>query len=113
MKKGCLVNVVLFAVGAAFGTVLTAIVAVLLFLPSTSLISAHDPAGDLPGMYVKREGDDLEVWLGQTADHGYVVPIPEGWDDHPVLTRVEGGVELRFEKGGRIFVPESYYLHGR
>ncbi|MFD1151318.1 hypothetical protein [Saccharothrix hoggarensis] len=114
-RKGCLVNVLLFVVGAVVGTGLTATAAVLLFLPGTTTTSTDEGT---PNVYVKERssllgGTDREVWLGPTEDHGHVVPIPKGWDDTPEVHRVTGGVELRFDHGGLIFVPESTYVGGR
>ncbi|MEU5693529.1 hypothetical protein [Actinosynnema sp. NPDC020468] len=112
-KKGCLVNVLLFGLGAVLGTGLTAVAAVVLFLPTTRTVDARPPTADLPGAYVKQDGSDYEVWLGPSEDHGHVVPIPAGWGHDPRLTRADGGVELEFGNGGRIFVPESAYAGGR
>ena len=114
-RKGCLLNVLLFVVGAIVGTGLTATAAVLLFLPGTTLTSTNEGT---PNVYVKERssligGTDHEVWLGQTPDYGHVVRIPQGWDDTPEVDRQAGGVELRFDHGGRIFVPESTYVGGR
>ncbi|MFD0199719.1 MULTISPECIES: hypothetical protein [Saccharothrix] len=114
-RKGCLLNVVLFVVGAIVGTGLTATAAVLLFLPSVTLTSTNEGT---PNVYTKQRssllgGTDHEVWLGESPDHGHVVEIPSGWDDTPEVDRRPDGVELRFDHGGRIFVPESSYVGGR
>lgn len=114
-RKGCLVNVLLFVVGAIVGTGLTATAAVLLFLPSTTVTSTNEGT---PNVYVKERaslvgGTDHEVWLGRTPDHGHVVPIPEGWGTTPEVDRRVDGVELRFDNGSRIFVPEPSYVGGR
>jgi hypothetical protein len=114
-RKGCLINVLLFVVGAIVGTGLTATAAVLLFLPSTSVTSTNEGT---PNVYVKERasligGTDHEVWLGRTPDYGHVVTIPDGWDDTPEVDRRPDGVELRFDNGGRIFVPGSTYIGGR
>ncbi|GAA0239138.1 hypothetical protein GCM10010492_42910 [Saccharothrix mutabilis subsp. mutabilis] len=114
-KKGCLLNVLLFVLGAVVGTGMTAVLAVLAFLPSRDTISA-DP-GD-PGVWVK-EVDTLlgapeyEVWLGGSEDHGHVVEVPAGWGHSPEVVRQADGVELRFGNSGRIFVPASTYVGGR
>lgn len=114
-KKGCLLNVLLFVLGAVVGTGMTAVLAVLAFLPSRDTISA-DP-GD-PGVWVK-EVDTLlgapeyEVWLGKSEDHGHVVEVPAGWGHAPEVVRQADGVELRFGNSGRIFVPASTYVGGR
>lgn len=114
-RRGCLVNIALFVVGAIVGTGLTATAAVLIFLPTTTTTSTDEGT---PNVYVKQRtrllgGTDHEVWLGRTEDHGHVVPIPGGWDSTPEVARLDGGVELRFDHGGRIFVPESTYVGGR
>lgn len=114
-RKGCLVNVALFVVGAIVGTGLTATAAVLLFLPGSSVTSTDEGS---PNVYVKERsrlvgGTDREVWFGRSPDHGHVVPIPDGWDDTPEVVRGPDGVELRFDHGGRIFVPRSTYEGGR
>ncbi|WP_158848087.1 hypothetical protein [Saccharothrix deserti] len=113
--KGCLVNITLFVVGAIVGTGLTATAAVLLFLPSTTTTSTNEGT---PNVYVKERsslmgGTDHEVWLGRTPDYGHRILIPSGWDNTPEVERQANGVELRFDNGGRIFVPESSYLGGR
>lgn len=114
-RKGCLVNVLLFVVGSIVGTGLTATAAVLLFLPGTTTTSTDEGT---PNVYVKERsslvgGTDREVWLGRTADHGHVVPVPSGWDGTPQVERRADGVELRFDNGARIFVPASTYVGGR
>lgn len=114
-RRGCLLNVLLFALGAVLGTGLTATAAVVLFLPGTEVTSTDEGT---PNVYVKERtsllgGTDHEVWLGRTADHGHVVGIPNGWGATPRVERQAGGVELRFDNGGRIFVPESSYIGGR
>ncbi|MFE9743978.1 hypothetical protein ACFYOT_03635 [Saccharothrix saharensis] len=114
-RKGCLINVLLFVVGAIVGTGLTATAAVLLFLPSTTVTSTNEGS---PNVYVKERssligGTDHEVWLGLSPDHGHVITIPNGWGTTPQVDRRPGGVELGFEHGGRIFVPESSYVGGR
>lgn len=114
-KKGCLVNVLLFVVGAIVGTGLTATTAVLLFLPTTTTTSTNEGA---PSVYTKQKtslvgGTDHEIWLGGSPDYGHVVRIPSGWDTTPEIDRQADGVELRFDNGGRIFVPESSYVGGR
>lgn len=114
-KKGCLLNVLLFVLGAVVGTGMTAVLAVLAFLPGRDTISAN--TGD-PGVWVK-EVDTLlgapeyEVWLGRSEDHGHVVEVPAGWGHEPEVVRTAEGVELRFPHGGRIFVPASTYVGGR
>ncbi|PSL55621.1 hypothetical protein B0I31_105591 [Saccharothrix carnea] len=113
--RGCLLNVVLFVVGAIVGTGLTATAAVLLFLPSVTLTSTNEGT---PNVYTKQRssllgGTDHEVWLGRSPDHGHVVEIPSGWGDKPEVDRRPDGVELKFDHGGRIFVPESSYVGGR
>ncbi|NUT54175.1 MAG: hypothetical protein HOV94_43825 [Saccharothrix sp.] len=114
-RKGCLLNVLLFVVGAIVGTGLTATAAVLLFLPSTTTTSTNEGT---PNVYVKERsslvgGTEHEVWLGRSPDYGHVVRIPSGWDDTPEVERRPDGVELVFDDGGRIFVPESAYSGGR
>lgn len=114
-KKGCLLNVLLFVVGAIVGTGLTATTAVLLFLPTTTTTSTNEGT---PNVYTKERsslvgGTDHEVWLGRTPDYGHVVLIPDGWDTTPEIERRPDGVELSFDNGGRIFVPESTYVGGR
>ncbi|MGM1059663.1 hypothetical protein [Saccharothrix sp. Mg75] len=114
-KKGCLVNVLLFGSGGVIGTGLTAVAAVVLFLPTSETIHTYEGT---PNVYVKEEsrllgGTDHEVWLGRAEDHGFVVAVPGGWGTEPEVVRQEGGVELRFGTGRRIFVPEEDYLGGR
>ncbi|MFC6088137.1 hypothetical protein [Saccharothrix lopnurensis] len=122
-RKGCLLNVLLFGFGAVLGTGLTAVAAVLLFLPSSTTISTDEGT---PNVYVKERsrllgGTDHEVWLGQTADYGHVVPVPDAWGTSPEVVRTPEGVELRFTtgagngdiRGGRIFVPAEAYVGGR
>ncbi|ONI81896.1 hypothetical protein ALI22I_37540 [Saccharothrix sp. ALI-22-I] len=115
MRKGCLVNIALFVVGAIVGTGLTATAAVILFLPSVTTTSTDNGT---PNVYVKQRstligGTDHEVWLGQTEDYGHRVQVPNGWDTTPEIERRADGVELRFDNGGRIFVPAASYLGGR
>ena len=115
VRKGRLLNVLLFVVGAVVGTGMTAVLAVLALLPTRDTISA-DP-GD-PGVWVKEVdtllgGPDYEVWLGASEDYGHVVDIPAGWGHTPEVVRQADGVELRFDNGGRIFVPASTYVGGR
>ncbi|ROP39032.1 hypothetical protein [Saccharothrix texasensis] len=114
-RKGCLLNVLLFVGGAILGTALTATAAVILFLPGSTTTSTDEGS---PNVYVKERsslvgGTRHEVWLGRTADYGHVVVIPNGWDTTPEVDRRPEGVELRFDNGGRIFVPESSYVGGR
>ncbi|WP_447005228.1 hypothetical protein ACRAKI_01370 [Saccharothrix isguenensis] len=114
-KTGCLVNVLLFVVGGIVGTVLTATAALALFWPTYTTTSTDEGT---PNVYVKKRSSLLgsvehEVWLGRTPDYGHDVPIPGGWDTTPEVDRQPGGVELRFDNGGRIFVPESTYIGGR
>ncbi|WP_033433468.1 hypothetical protein [Saccharothrix syringae] len=129
-RKGCLLNVLLFGFGAILGTGLTAVAAVLLFLPSSTTVDTNEGS---PNVYVKERtrligGTEHEVWLGQTEDYGHVVPIPDGWGTAPEVVRTEEGVELRFGGGGggegegggtsgigggRIFVPKEAYTGGR
>ncbi|WP_051772947.1 hypothetical protein [Saccharothrix sp. NRRL B-16314] len=114
-KKGCLVNVLLFVVGAVVGTGLTATTAVLLFLPTSTTTSTNEGT---PNIYVKERssllgGVEHEVWLGSSADYGHRVAIPDDWGATPEVDRRPDGVELRFENGGRIFVPEATYVGGR
>jgi hypothetical protein len=114
-KKGCLVNVLLFVVGAIVATVLTATAALALFWPTSTTTSTNEGT---PNVYVKKRSSLLgsvehEVWLGATPDYGHRVPIPNGWGTTPEVDRQSDGVELRFENGGRIFVPESTYVGGR
>ncbi len=113
--KGCLVKVLLFVVGAIVGTGMTAVCAVVVLLPTTSTISSNDGT---PGVWVKKSesligAPDYEVWLGRTEDYGHVVRIPSGWDHTPEVDRRPDGVELRFDNGGRIFVPAAAYTGGR
>ncbi|MBY8847466.1 hypothetical protein [Saccharothrix longispora] len=114
-KKGCVLNVLLFGFGAVIGTGLTAVAAVVLFLPAVDTVSTDEGT---PNVYVKERsrlvgGTEHEVWLGRGEDHGHVVEVPGGWGADPEVVRQEGGVELRFDGGGRIFVPEADYLGGR
>ncbi|MEU4763757.1 hypothetical protein AB0H12_10905 [Actinosynnema sp. NPDC023794] len=114
-RKGCLLNVLLFVTGAILGTALTATAAVILFLPGSTTTSTDEGS---PNVYVKERssligGTHHEVWLGRTPDYGHVVEIPSGWDTTPEVERRPEGVELRFDHGGRIFVPESSYVGGR
>ncbi|MFI9008917.1 hypothetical protein ACIGNX_17005 [Actinosynnema sp. NPDC053489] len=114
-RKGCLINVLLFVVGAIVGTGLTATAAVLLFLPGTTVTGTDEGT---PNVYTKERsslvgGTRHEVWLGPSPDRGHVVEVPAGWGDTPEVDRQPGGVELRFTPGGRIFVPESSYAGGR
>ncbi|MFD7652684.1 hypothetical protein ACFV4N_01735 [Actinosynnema sp. NPDC059797] len=137
-RKGCLLNVLLFGFGAVLGTGLTAVAAVILFLPSSTTISTDEGS---PNVYVKERsrllgGTDHEVWLGRSEDYGHVVPIPDAWGTAPEVVRSPEGVELRFGvgegdggsgdgnehggeeggggiRGGRIFVPAEAYVGGR
>ncbi|MBB5959010.1 hypothetical protein FHS29_005619 [Saccharothrix tamanrassetensis] len=114
-KKGCLVNVLLFALGAIIGIGMTTVSGLIIFLSTTETISSDEGT---PGVWVKKSESVLgppeyEVWLGRSEDHGHVVEIPGGWDDSPEVVRQPDGVELRFDNGGRIFVPASAYLGGR
>ncbi|MEU4801178.1 hypothetical protein [Actinosynnema sp. NPDC023587] len=113
--RGCLVKVLLFVLGAMVGTGMTAVLAVVLLLPSTETVGA-DPG--TPGVWVKKRESllgtaDYQVWVGQDEDRGHVVEIPPGWDHTPEVVRGGDGVELAFDNGGRIFVPESAYRGGR
>ncbi|RKT52107.1 hypothetical protein [Saccharothrix australiensis] len=113
--RGRLAKVLLFVLGAIVGTGLTAVLLVVLLLPTTSTISS-DPGE--PGVWVKRSDTllglpDHEVWLGRAEDRGHVVEIPNGWGHSPEVDRRPDGVELRFDNGGRIFVPASAYGGGR
>jgi hypothetical protein len=127
-RKGCLINVLLFGFGAVLGTGLTAVAAVILFLPSSTTIFTNEGS---PNVYVKERtrllgGTDHEVWLGRTEDYGHVVPVPDAWGTEPEVIRTPEGVELRFSgrggvgggitggiAGGRVFVPAEAYLGGR
>jgi hypothetical protein len=114
-RTGCLLNVLLFVGGAILSTALTATAAVILFLPSSTTTSTNEGT---PNVYVKERssligGTRHEVWLGRTPDYGHSVEIPSGWDTSPEVDRRPDGVELRFDHGGRIFIPESSYIGGR
>ncbi|MBP2340302.1 hypothetical protein [Saccharothrix coeruleofusca] len=97
---------------------LTTAATLVLFLPTTTTISSRQPEGEVPGVFVKRHGSpmggrDYEVWLGQTEDRGHVVRIPSGWGTDFEVRPVEGGLELAFASGGRVFVPERFYTGNR
>jgi hypothetical protein len=115
---GCLVKLLLVLLGAVMGTVLTAIAAVILFLPSRNTLHATPAAGDHPGVCVK-EVDRLigrteyEVWLGRTDNRGHVVPVPAGWGSDPQADFAADSVRLRFSNGGEISVPKSDYQDTR
>lgn len=69
----------------------------------------------LPNRYIhhtwNRVGtyNQWEVWLAQSHDHGYVVVLPPGSQPDVDMVAVPGGVELRFERGERMFVPADLY----
>ncbi|MEV0677269.1 hypothetical protein AB0I60_12200 [Actinosynnema sp. NPDC050436] len=113
--KGCLAKVLLFVLGAVLGTGMTVVLAVVALLPSTETVGADQGT---PGVWVKKResllgSPDYEVWLGRSEDRGHVVEVPGGWGHTPEVVRGEAGVELRFDNGGRIFVPASAYSGGR
>lgn len=114
-KKGCLVNVMMFVVGAFAATGLTTALALIAFLPLTSTVGS-DPG--TPGVWVKKSealvgAPGYEVLLGSTEDYGHVVGIPRGWGHTPQVVRHPDRVELRFDNGGLISVPASTYSGGR
>ncbi|MCP2096971.1 hypothetical protein LV78_004957 [Actinosynnema pretiosum] len=111
--KGCLVNLAALLAGAFGGVALTAVTGVLLFMPSTSVISSEPTDGSRPGVYVKEStrffgGTTHEVWLG-CVDRAHVVELPTGWEPNPEVEYTETGLDLVFPDGGRISVPESKY----
>ncbi|GLZ33001.1 hypothetical protein Lesp02_51890 [Lentzea sp. NBRC 105346] len=112
--SGCLVKLLLVLFGVVVGTALTAVTAVLLFLPSRSTVSSTPPSSDGPGIYVKKVertvgNTEFELWLGPTEDRGHVVHIPAGWDTAPEHEFTPDGVRLKFRGGGEIFVPKGSY----
>ncbi|SDH24201.1 hypothetical protein SAMN05216553_118102 [Lentzea fradiae] len=112
--SGCLVKILLFLLGAVLGTGLTAVTGVLLFLPDSTVVVSVEPTSTSPGVYVKKVeqfvgGTHYEIWLGPTPDRGHVVRVPAGWDHDPERETTDGGLRLRFDNGGEIFVPEASY----
>ncbi|MDX3658082.1 hypothetical protein PV646_12315 [Streptomyces sp. ID05-26A] len=112
--SGCMVKILLFLLGAVMGTGLTAVAGVVMFLPDTTTVSSVDPTTEAPGVYVKKVdrlvgGTHYEVWLGPSADRGFVVTVPGGWGHEPQRETSDAGVRLKFDKGGEIFVPKASY----
>ncbi|MBP2475285.1 hypothetical protein JOF53_004157 [Crossiella equi] len=122
---GCVAKLGLALLGAVFGTVLTALVALALFLPVRQTVATQVPptavaeAGGYAGyaLAVKRvgtfvaRGGDYEVWLGrrqgEDVPRGHVVPVPRGWQAQKSVTARWGAerVVLEFAGGGRVEVP--------
>ncbi|SDL11858.1 hypothetical protein SAMN04488074_10954 [Lentzea albidocapillata subsp. violacea] len=112
--SGCLVKVLLFLLGAVMGTGLTAVAGVVMFVPDSTTMTSVEPTSTAPGMYVKKiervvGGTHYEIWLGPSADRGYVVTVPGGWGHEPKREPAEDGVRLKFANGGEIFVPKASY----
>jgi hypothetical protein len=112
--SGCLVKMLLFLLGVVMGTGLTAVAGVLMFVPDRTTVISVDPTSTAPGVYVKKVerlvgGTHYEIWLGPSPDRGHVVTVPGGWDHDPERETTEGGMRLKFDNGGEIFVPEASY----
>lgn len=112
--SGCLVQTLLFLLGAVLGTGLTAVAGVVMFVPDRTTVISVDPTAESPGVYVKEVsrlvgGTYYEIWLGPTADRGHVVTVPSGWDHDPQRDTSSDGVRLKFDNGGEIFVPKASY----
>ncbi|WP_440902314.1 hypothetical protein [Actinosynnema sp.] len=111
--KGCLVNLAALVAGAFGGVALTAVTGVLLFMPSTDVISSKPTEGDKPGIYVQEStrffgGPTHEVWLG-CVERAHVIEVPTGWEPIPEVEYTGTGLDLVFPDGGRISVPEAKY----
>lgn len=117
-RNGCLFGIGGLVLGVVAGVLLTAVTALVLFLPLGTTISSRPPDGAVPGVFVKRYsslvgGERHEVWLGQVEDLGHAVEIPAGWGTDFETRPQDGGLELAFASGGRILVPERFYTGGR
>jgi hypothetical protein len=112
--SGCLVKMLLFLLGVVMGTGLTAVAGVLLFIPDRTTVISVDPTSTAPGVYVKKVerlvgGTYYEIWLGPSPDRGHVVTVPSGWEHDPQRETSDGGMRLKFDNGGEIFVPKASY----
>ena len=112
--SGCLVQSLLFLLGAVLGTGLTAVAGVVMFVPDRTTVISVDPTAESPGVYVKEVsrvvgGTYYEIWLGPTPDRGHVVTVPSGWDHDPRRESSSDGMRLKFGNGGEIFVPKASY----
>jgi len=112
--SGCLVQTLLFLLGAVLGTGLTAVAGVVMFVPDRTTVISVDPTSSSPGVYVKKVeqlvgGTHYEIWLGPTPDRGHVVTVPAGWDHDPQRESSDTGMRLKFDNGGEIFVPKASY----
>lgn len=118
LVTGCLVKILVMMLGAILGTVLTAVAAVVLFIPDRTTVHSKPQSAQGPGVFVKKVDSivgsaSYEVWLGPDDSRGAVVPIPRGWDSDPEAVFGDGGTRLRFDGGAEIFVPEAAYAGGR
>lgn len=112
--SGCLVQILLFLLGAVLGTGLTAVAGVVMFVPDRTTVISVDPTSTDPGVYVKKVerlvgGTYYEIWLGPSPDRGHVVTVPAGWDHDPKRETTSDGMRLKFGNGGEIFVPKASY----
>ncbi|WP_329788200.1 hypothetical protein V1227_26775 [Lentzea sp. DG1S-22] len=112
--SGCLVQVLLFLLGAVLATGLTAVAGVVMFVPDRTTVISVDPTSTTPGVYVKKVeqlvgGTHHEIWLGPSPDRGHVVTVPAGWDHDPRREPSPDGLRLVFGNGGEIFVPKASY----
>ncbi|HEX8865908.1 MAG TPA: hypothetical protein VF821_09655 [Lentzea sp.] len=112
--SGCLVKILLFLLGAVLGTGLTAVAGVVMFVPDRTTVISVDPTSTAPGVYVKKVerlvgGTYYEIWLGPSPDRGHVVTVPAGWEHDPDREISDGGLRLKFDNGGEIFVPKASY----
>jgi hypothetical protein len=118
LVTGCLVKILVMMLGAILGTALTAVAAVVLFIPDRTTVHSKPQSAQGPGVFVKKVDSivgsaSYEVWIGPDDSRGAVVPIPRGWDSDPEAAFGDGGTRLRFAGGAEIFVPEAAYAGGR
>jgi hypothetical protein len=118
LVTGCLVKILVMMLGAILGTALTAVAAVVLFIPDRTTVHSKPQSAQGPGVFVKKVDSivgsaSYEVWIGPDDSRGAVVPIPRGWDSDPEAVFGDGGTRLRFAGGAEIFVPEATYAGGR